>query len=226
MACLPITDSASVGAPYYASGGGGGGGSTSSITGGGGSAVSISTTGAIYMTMSGSATTPDIVIGDNNTLSVALTNGNDLINLFNNAIAFSTLKVDMSETNLQVSSINGAAPGGGGFVSTFFAVPLPAATSTVLMELPAGTWSYNGLALASGSYAYLNGFANVASDSVPNYYGSIFPPLPDNTQGAGIFPAAMTLNIGDSPLSTIQLIVANNSGGTAAAFTGGVFKLN
>jgi hypothetical protein len=130
-----------------------------------------------------------------------------------------------SISSLTVSSINGAAPGGSAFFSTFL-VDCAQSASTILMELPAGTWSYNGLLSGGGSSAYLNGFVNVAADSVPNYYASLFPPQFDNTQGAGVFPAAMTLNFGDSALSTIKLIVANNSGSTDATFVGGVFKLN
>ena len=127
-------------------------------------------------------------------------------------------------SSLTVSSINGVAPGGASlFQSTFGAVPCPGNTSTVLMEMPAGQFGFNGRFIASGSGAYLSGFINTLTDLAgPNYYGALAPVTA--TQPPDSAPCVMTINEGDSLLSTVKLIVANN-GSAAGAFTGVVSKL-
>lgn len=135
--------------------------------------------------------------------------------------SFSTLSV----SSLTVSSINGVAPGGGSslFQSTFNGVTIDPTASTILMEMPAGQFGYNGLVQGGGGTSLLTGYISVAVDlSGPNYFGSIS----DQTQAqpANSFNATMVINEGDSGLSTIKLIVANN-GIATGQFTGVVNKL-
>jgi len=127
--------------------------------------------------------------------------------------------------NLVVSSINGAAPGGGSslFQSTFNGITINPTASTILMEMPAGQFGYNGLVQGGGGTSLLTGYISVAVDqSGPNYFGSIN----DQTQAqpANSFNATMVINEGDSGLSTIKLIVAN-TGIATGQFTGVVSKL-
>jgi hypothetical protein len=135
--------------------------------------------------------------------------------------AFSTLSV----SSLTVSSINGVAPGGGSslFQSTFNGITINPTASTILMEVPAGQFGYNGLVQGGGGTSLLTGYISVAVDqSGPNYFGSIN----DQTQAqpANSFNATMVINEGDSGLSTIKLIVAN-TGIATGQFTGVVSKL-
>ena len=251
MACLPITDSASVGAPYYASGGGGGGGtpnpSFSTITlpdgtvTGNGANFSVSNQSTIVL-FSDSSTFPGLRPTFNAILANGQPNVNNLganliaggIGLIGQAGQYSSQTPAFINGNgtgsvmvssILVSSINGAAPGGSGFVSTF-SIPLPIGTSTTLMTLSPGTWAYNGVALFSGATEPLNGFANTLLNvSQGVYYGSLF--ANSNSQpAAGVVPCEMTLNFGDSGLSTIKLICANNSGSLAGTWVGAVSKLN
>ena len=128
-------------------------------------------------------------------------------------------------SSLTVSSINGVAPGGTSLLSSFSAVPCPQSASTVLMSMPAGIFAYSGLCQGGGATSYLSGNLNVLIDQLS---GVNFGAIVDvgSVQPPPAFPAVMTINDGDSGLSTIKLIVANTSGTTAAAFTGAVFKLN
>ena len=226
MAALPTATYSAPGVTLYAALGGGGGGASGSQISSSGAYVLCSTNGALYMGNVSGAAVPDVVVGDSSqTLATTIQNGSgDSMNVFNGSITFVTSNVDMTATNLNVSSINGAAPGSGGFFSTL-SVPLPIQTSTVLMELPPGTWSYNGLAIFTGNTNVLNGFANSIADNTPNYFGTIFPNEISNTTYSNVVPCVMTLNINDSPLSTVKLICANNSASLAGTWNGGVFKL-
>ena len=129
--------------------------------------------------------------------------------------------VDFANTS---KSFYASAGGGGGslFQSTFTAVPCAGNASTILMSMPAGQFGYNGLFQAIGSGAYLSGTINTAADSIPSYYGNINPGTPNQPPNSA--PVDMVINEGDSPLSTIKLIVANN-GATAGTFSGIVAKL-
>lgn len=128
-----------------------------------------------------------------------------------------------SISSLSVSSINGAAPGGGGlFTSSFNAVPCAASASTILMEMPAGQFGFNGILVGTSATSMLSGTVNSLVVGGTNYWGQIDQAA--SGQPANGLPCQMVINEGDSGLSTIKLIVANTSG-QAATFTGAVGKL-
>ena len=227
MACLPTATYSAPGVSLYAALGGGGGGSSGSQISSSGAYVLCSTNGVLVLGNLPGTFQPDIQIGDaNNTIGISLENSQgDSLTLYNGSIGITTQNVNMTNTNLNVSSINGAAPGGSSFFSTL-SVPLPTQTSTVIFSFTPGTWTYNGLGLFSGATEPFNGFVNVISNvSQGVNYGSLF--ANSNSQpSAGTVPSEMTLNFGDSGLSTIKLICANNSASQTGTWQGAVIKLN
>ena len=128
-----------------------------------------------------------------------------------------------NNANLSLPYASGGGGGGSLFQSTFAAVPCPGNSSTILMEVPAGQYGFNGLIQGGGATSMLSGNVNVIVDQAgPFYYGQINQLV--GSQPAGSFPAQMVINQGDSGLSTIKLIVAA-TGGTSGAFTGVISKL-
>ena len=126
-----------------------------------------------------------------------------------------------------VSTINGnpyPPPGSGGFTSSFSAVALPANTSTILMEMPAGQFGFNGEASAGGVSDQVSGFLSVLFNSGSSVWRgnmNVDTSVQQPTQTNTLVPA---INTADSGLSTIKLFVCNNTA-SAGTFTGIVGKL-
>lgn len=135
------------------------------------------------------------------------------------------LPVSLKVDNLTVSTINGAAPGSG-FTSSF-SVPVAAQASTLLLEVPAGQWAYQGQMIYSGSLTTTAGYVNVlVNQSGPVYYGSLVAVdsnamTTPNTNPNGF----VSLDGENNPLSTIKLYAVNQAAGSAANWIGVIGKL-
>lgn len=126
-----------------------------------------------------------------------------------------------------VSTINGnpyPPPGSGGFTSTFTAVPLPANASTILMEMPAGQYGLNGEAVAVSVSDQVSGFLSVLFNSASSVWRGNLNTNTSTQQPAQTNTLVPAINTGDSGLSTIKLLVCNNTA-NAGTFTGIVGKL-
>ena len=132
--------------------------------------------------------------------------------------------------NLEVSSINGAAPGGGGsaFTSSFL-LTVPGGASTLVMALPAGQYAYMGQALYTGSNNFLSGTASALQNQTSEQWLANV----SNNAEAGNRPAdsgsgcSMILNTWENPLSTAKLYINNVNASPAgdATWIGVVGKL-
>jgi hypothetical protein len=122
------------------------------------------------------------------------------------------------------------ASGGGGGASTFtssFNVSVAALTSTVLMDLPAGQFAYQGQMIYSGSETYTSGFINcLVNSSGPLYYGSQLAFPPDNNVPADSNPnGEISISDGGNPLSTIKVYAVNHAATATGAWLGVIGKI-
>ena len=239
---LPTITNANISLPYASGGGGGGGGpnpSVSSLTLAAGGQINLnasaSQVGALNLEFNstlaqGSYIAFQVDQGPGGLIGMAYNPPTSTIQVeyfseTGGPVAASGFSMGLANiSSLNVSSINGAAPGGGGlFQSTFTAVPCPQNASTTLLAMPAGQFGYNGLLTGTSATGYLSGFLNTVSNSAgPFYFGQIIE-APQG-QPPNALPCQMVINTGDSGLSTIKLIVANTSS-QPATFTGVVSKL-
>ena len=133
-------------------------------------------------------------------------------------------------SSLTVSSINGASPGGGASLFTSsFSLACPGQASTLVMEMPAGQYAYQGECLFTGAKAFLSGRLSAIYNVTATQWSANFEAdNKGNNDPADTQPnIEMTINYGRNPLSTVQLLVANNNtAGTGdCTWVGAVGKL-
>ena len=237
-AVIPMLTEAGPTQPFFApaSGGGGGGGGGASISSSG-AYVLCSTNGVLVMGNFPGADQPDIQIGDaNNTLGISLTNGTaDNITLFNGSVKFTTQNVNMAGINLDVSSINGQAPGGGvptNLEVSTLRVSQGAPNTGIRMKYSDGTSSF-GIVANDGtvfnqikpSLVYGNNFGTVVSlgaDIVAGGLGLTGTGGSLTSQTAGYISGDGAGNIGISSLNVSSI----NSASPGSLAVGGIAKFS
>lgn len=135
-----------------------------------------------------------------------------------------------SISSLNVSSINGQAPGGGGsaFTSSFL-LTIPGGTSSLVMALPAGQYAFMGTALYTGSNNFLSGTASALLNQTSGQWSAnvIENPNTGNRPADTGSGCSMILNTWENPLSTAKLYINNVNASPAgdATWVGVIGKL-